>query len=165
MTLAFTAFNIYVRMDKDGIKNLMTETPHFDELDHNEVDMLAHYLEYKKVIAGTVLIKEGQVGDTLFYILSGKVEIRVESMSAQTHALTERGKGYTIGELAVVGLSNIRSATVTAVDETALLLLTKQQYENLIEKHPKTALKILKSITAQLSQRIHELSGQVADFL
>lgn len=143
----------------------MTETPHFNELDHNEVDMLAHHLEYKKVVSGTSLIKEGWKGDILFYIVSGVVEVRVESLSAQAPALTRRGKGYTIGELAVVGLSNIRSATVTAVDETELLLLTKQQYENLIEKHPKTALKILKSIAAQLSQRIQELGGQLASFL
>ena len=143
----------------------MTETPHFNELDHSEVDMLAHYLEYKKVVAGTVLIKEGQVGDVFFYILSGKVEIKMESMSAQTPVLTQRGKGHTIGELAVVGLSSRRSATVTVVDETELLLLTKQQYENLIGKNPKTALKILKSVAANLCQRIHELSGQVADLL
>lgn len=143
----------------------MTETPHFDELDHSEVGMLAHYLEYKKVIPGTILIKEGQVGNTFFYILNGKVEIKMESMSAKTPVLTQRGKGHTIGELAVMGLSNRRSATATAVDETELLLLTKQQYENLIDKNPKTALKILKSVAANLCQRIHELSGQVVDLL
>ena len=152
-------------MDKTGIKDLMTESPHFDELDHHEVNMLANFLEYKKVDSGTSLIKEGQKGSTLFYILSGKVKITRESLSEETALLTERGKGATVGELAVVGLSNIRSATVTAVDETECLALSKEKYENLIEKHPRTALKILKSVATSLCQRVQELSGQVADFL
>lgn len=152
-------------MDKDDIKTLMAETHHFDELNHEEVDMLAQYLKYKKVVSGDFLIKEGHIGNALYYILSGRVEVRVESMSQQTPALIERGKGYTMGELSVMGLSNVRSASVTAVDDTEVLLLSKQKYENLLDKHPKTALKIIKRIVAQLSQRIQELSTQVVDLL
>ena len=152
-------------MDKNSIKNLMTEIHHFDELDHDEVNMLANYLEYKKINSGTPLIHEGQKGSTIFYILSGKVKVTRESISSETAVLTERGKGATVGELAVVGLSNIRTATVIAIDETECLALSKEKYESLIEKHPRTALKILKSVATSLCQRVQELSGQVADFL
>ena len=93
------------------------------------------------------------------------MKVTRESISSETAVLTERGKGATVGELAVVGLSNIRTATVIAIDETECLALSKEKYESLIEKHPRTALKILKSVATSLCQRVQELSGQVADFL
>tara|TARA_Y100000294_G_scaffold165590_1_gene173252 strand:- start:636 stop:1094 length:459 start_codon:yes stop_codon:yes gene_type:complete len=152
-------------MNVNDIKTLMIDIPHFYEMTQEELGLLADSLKYRKIRSGEFIVKEGQVGSTLFYIVSGKVKISVESISEKKKTMTMRGKGTTIGELAVVGLSNIRAGTVTALSDTELLLLSKQAYENLIEKHPRVAFKILKSIAVQLSQRIKELSGQVVDLL
>lgn len=152
-------------MDTDTIKNLMSEISQFDELDHEEVNLLASLLEYKQEKTGSIVIKEGQVGNSLYYITNGKVEISVESMSGETPAIVGRIKGDTIGEMAVLGFSDIRSATATALSDTTLLRLSKKNYERLIDEYPKTANKILMSITANLCQRIKELSHHVADSL
>tara|TARA_B100000315_G_scaffold128627_1_gene118290 strand:+ start:426 stop:884 length:459 start_codon:yes stop_codon:yes gene_type:complete len=152
-------------MNANDIKTFMIDVPHFYEMTQEELGLLANSLKYKKMKSGEFIVKEGQVGSTLFYIVNGKVKISVESLAEENQTMTLRGKGFTIGEMAVVGLSNIRAGTVTAVSDTELLLLSKQAYENLIEKHPRVAFKILKSIAAQLAQRIKELSGQVVDLL
>ena len=56
---------------------------------------------------------------------------------------------------------NKRSATVTALSEIELLMLSKKNYEILVEKHNKIAFKILKSITSNLCDRIKRQSNQV----
>jgi CRP-like cAMP-binding protein len=63
--------------------------------------------------------------------------------------------------MAILSGSNIRSATVTSLSEMELLILSKKNYEYLVEKHNKIAFKILKSITSNLCERIKRQSDQV----
>lgn len=148
-------------MDKEGIKTLMSEIPLFDELDHEEINLLADYLEYKKENKGSLIINEGEEDCTLYYICRGEVEVCVCTASTSESPLVQRRKGETIGEMALFGLSNIRSASVVALSVTELLLLSKNNYENLIEKYPKIAFKIQKNIMTNLCRRIKELSDEV----
>jgi CRP-like cAMP-binding protein len=71
------------------------------------------------------------------------------------------GKGEVVGEMAILSSNNKRSATVTAVSEIKLLILSKKNYESLVENHNRIAFKILKSITANLCERIKQQSDQL----
>lgn len=148
-------------MDKEGIKTLMSGISLFKELDHEEVNLLADYLEYKKEAKGSIIINQGEVKSTLYYIVSGDVEVCVQTQSTSESPLVQRRKGETIGEMALFGLDNVRSASVVALSLTELLLLSKNNYEQLVEKYPKIALKIQKSVIINLCQRIKELSDEV----
>ena len=75
--------------------------------------------------------------------------------------LVQLGKGEVLCEMAIMGLNNIGSATVTTLSEVELLILSKENYENLIVNHNKLAFKILKSITSNLCERIKGKSKKI----
>ncbi len=148
-------------MDKEGIKTLIEGIPLFDELDQKEIDLMAHYLEYRKEPEGSIIIKEGETGDSLFFIVSGEVEVFVHTPADPEPLINSIGKGEVVGEMAMLSSDNIRSATVNALSEIKLLILRKNNYEIIVEKHNKIAFKILKSITSNLCERIKQQSDQV----
>lgn len=148
-------------MDKEGIKTLMKGIPLLYELDQKEIDLMAHYLEYRKEPEGSIIIKEGETADSLFFIVSGEVEVSVQTPVDSEPLVAPIGKGEVVGEMAMLSSHNIRSATVTAISEIELLTLSKNNYETLVEKHNKIAFKILKSITSNLCERIKRQSDQV----
>ncbi len=148
-------------MDIEGIKILMKKIPLLYELDDKEIDLMAHYLEYRKEPDESIIIEEGETGTSLFYIVSGEVKVSVHASVDSELPFVIFGKGDVVGEMAILSESNIRSATVTSLSEMELLILSKNNYEYLIDKHNKIAFKILKSIASSLCERIKRQSDQV----
>lgn len=149
-------------MDKEGIKSLMKEIPLSRELDHEEMDLMANYLEYKKEPARSTIMKEGDIGNALYFLVSGKVAVSIDMPIEPQPPLVHREKGQVIGEMAILGSNNIRTATIVALSEIELLILSKDNYERLIDEDIKTAFKVLKSITINLCQRIKDQSESIA---
>jgi CRP/FNR family cyclic AMP-dependent transcriptional regulator len=148
-------------MDKDGIKTLMKEIPRFNELDEKEIDLMASYLDYRQEPDESVIIKEGEIGDNIFYIVSGEAKVSVQLPAGSDSTLIMLGKGEVVGEMAILSLNNKRSASVTSVSEIELLILSKKNYERLVETHNRIAFKILESITSSLCERIKQQSDQL----
>jgi len=150
-------------VDIGRIKMFMCEIPMFDQLKPEDVPVMASFLEYRPVPPKTVLATEGQIGDSVFFIISGKVEIRKEGMDGKVAVMGQRGKGTTVGEIALVVENSMRIATIVAVDNVELLSLSRGNFEKIIAKNPTIAIRILRNIAATLSQRVSQLSGKVAD--
>ncbi|MBI5814925.1 MAG: cyclic nucleotide-binding domain-containing protein [Nitrospinae bacterium] len=146
----------------EQIKTLMFEVPEFDQLSNEEIDILAKHIFHKSVPAGTVLCKEGMSGDSLFYIVNGKIEIRKESMDGRQTVLARFNKGASVGEMSLVEESP-RSATATAVEDVELLILTRGSFETLLNENPYVGVKILRNIAKALSRRLRFTSGRFAD--
>jgi len=141
----------------------MCEVPHFDTLENDELAVMAEHVQFIMVDKGETLIKEGSVGDSLFYVVAGLIEIKKEALDGRQAVLAKFGKGSTLGEMAIVEKSVTRSATATALDVSELLVLTRESFDELSENHPRIALKIAKNIAGMLSQRLRHTSGRFAD--
>jgi len=146
-----------------GIKALMCEIPMFDQIRPDDVNVMASYLEYKQVNPGTVLAGEGQTGASVFFIVSGKVEIKKEGMDGKQASMGFRGKGTSVGEISLVADNPIRIATVVANERSEILVLSRANFEKIEAKNPSIAIRILKNIASTLSQRVGQLSGKLAD--
>jgi len=146
----------------ENIKLLMCEVPQFDSLTPEELDVLARHVSHKRVPKGMVLCKEGAVGDSLFYVIEGIIEIRKESFDGRQTVLAQFNKGATVGEMSLIEDSP-RSATATAIDQAELLILTRQNFERLLDSSPFIATKILRNIAKSLSNRLRHTSGRFAD--
>lgn len=81
---------------------------------------------------GDVLIQEGEIGDQVFQIIDGLVEISVQK-SGQKNILTTRGSGTIVGELSIF-TKEPRSATVTALQPTTVKLLNETMIMEELEK-------------------------------
>ena len=150
-------------MDKESVKALMREMPHFDRLDNGELDILAEYIDYQKVEADSTLVKEGDTGESLYYIVSGEMEIKKEALDGRQAVHARFKKGATVGEMAIVEEKSTRSATAVALKETELLVLTRGRFDELAGINPNIALKVTQNIANMISARLRHTSGRFAD--
>lgn len=104
---------------------------------------------------GTVLFKEGQVGDRMFIIQDGYVTIS-KTIDGREHTLAELGKGDFFGEMAIVS-NTPRSATATARGTLAVLAFDRAGFEAMIGKNTKIAM----SVIDKLSRRLQNANQQI----
>ncbi len=149
-------------IDYEYIKTVMCEVPQFDQLTPEELNTLSKHVTHRNVPAGTVLCKEGSLGDSLYYVVEGKIEIRKESVDGRQTVLARFNKGGSVGEMSLVENSP-RSATATAVEDVELLILRRDSFEKILESAPHIGIKILKNISLSLSTRLRHTSGRFAD--
>ena len=150
-------------MDVAAIKGLMCEIPLFDQLAPEELDVVARNMEYSKVPKGSVLVKEGALGEALYYIVSGKVEIRKESMDGHQAVLTQFAKGAIVGELALLEEHSRRSATASVVEDCEILALSRPNFDGMLKTHPAIGNVILRGIGRILANRLRSTTGRFAD--
>ena len=150
-------------MDLKTIKTLMCEVPHFDGLDSAELEILAPLMELKRVEKGTMVVKESASGDSLYYIVDGQIEIRKEALDGRQTVLARFKKGSTIGEMSIIEKNAPRSASAMALVDSDLLVLTRKNFDVLVEDHPRVALKIMQTIASLIGARLRHTSGRFAD--
>jgi Ca2+-binding EF-hand superfamily protein len=91
---------------------------------------MVHAMSQLHASRGTVLFREGDVGDTFFYIHSGRVRL-----SARGETLAELQSGSYFGEGALLS-GNVRNATAEIVEDTTFLTITRQTFQFLLDQHP-----------------------------
>lgn len=103
-----------------------------------------------------VIVREGEVGDCMFVIQAGRVEVtrRVNDREIRI-AVLEAGDVF--GEMALFG-QETRSATVRALGEARVLSIDKREFLRGVHKDPSLAFRILQ----RMSQRIRDLDAEVA---
>lgn len=106
----------------------------------------AHWCAYP---AGAVICREGDYGDTFFIIESGTVEISKRLDGDSSRILGREGAGEFFGELALVqGVPRV--ATVTAIEDTELLEISKEDFNQYIDRNPAMAAAIMRAVAARL---------------
>lgn len=107
--------------------------------------------------AGEVLFEEGDVGDALYLIISGRVGVKRGSVDSDVDSdgggdatlLATLGEGECVGEMAILS-EEPRSATVETIDETAFLVIDKKSFRVLIRKNPDIAFHIFDILVGRI---------------
>jgi CRP-like cAMP-binding protein len=105
---------------------------------------------------GEVIVREGDVGDCMFVIQEGQVEVVVERDGVETVLRTAEA-GEFIGEMAIFD-REVRSATLRAAGAARLLTIDKKNFLKRIQKDPSLAFSLVQS----MSNRVRDLSAEVA---
>jgi CRP-like cAMP-binding protein len=100
-----------------------------------------------EVAPGEVVIAEGAVEDHLFVVVRGR--LRVHRGDA---TVTELGPGTTVGELAAL-VPEPRSASVTALEPTALLRIDKPLLDELLADRPALASGVIAALVGMVRER------------
>ena len=109
---------------------------------------------------GDVVFREGDVGDKLFLILDGKVRISREVSGMGEEALAVLGPGQAFGEMALID-EFPRSADARVHERCRLLVLTKEQLEDLLLLEKDLAYEILWNFVRILSARLRETNDKM----
>lgn len=105
---------------------------------------------------GEVIVRQGDVGDCLYVIQEGQVEILLEREGEEI-PLRTAGQGEIIGETAVFERV-ARSATVRALGEVRALTVDKKNFLRRIQEDPTLAFRLVQI----MSRRVRELSDEIA---
>jgi NTE family protein/lysophospholipid hydrolase len=112
----------------------LASVPFFSALDETARRQLATQFEPVHVAAGEVIIAQGEMGNGLFLVVSGRLRVSVTARGAE-RVLHDLGRGSTVGEIALLS-DRPRSATVRAVRDSDLLLLRAPAFRSLAERSP-----------------------------
>ncbi len=104
---------------------------------------------------GEVVFHRGDPADALHLITRGRFAARAATLVGDNVLLSVMGPGDAFGELALVGASGIRSATVAALETGETLSITRPDFAALLERHPRVQA-VLTGLLAEQVARISE---------
>lgn len=105
---------------------------------------------------GEVIIKQGSIGNCLYVIQEGKVEVISESNGTEKK-IAELGESEFFGEMGLFE-KDIRSCTVKALGKAKILSVDKRNFYKSIEKDPSIAYRLLE----KMSKRLRETNLQIS---
>jgi predicted acylesterase/phospholipase RssA len=114
---------------------------YFGELPQAELSEVAAHLRREEISSGDLLYRQGDVGDCMHFVLTGRLEVQLRDEYGHAHAVTHLSGGDSVGELSVL-TGNRRAADVVAIRDSSVARLTKQDYEEITRDHPQAGLNI-----------------------
>ena len=97
-----------------------------------------------------VIFHEGDHGDTLHLIDSGRVAVRVTTPLGDVATLLILGPGEFFGELAMLDGEALRTATITAVEATRTLSIVRSDFERIRAAHPQVTEVLVQILAAKV---------------
>lgn len=101
------------------------------------------------------IFEEGEAGDAMYLVESGRVRV-FEGEPGHTKTLKEFGLGEFFGEMALVD-DKPRSASAETLEETTLLVITRENLDTMVLQNPSMALILIQA----LSDRIRTLTVEI----
>ena len=140
--------------------SIISRIPLFEGLSPDEQEELRAMMTQTTLRRGETLFNEGDSGDRLYILLSGKVKLGHASADGRENLLAVLGPGEIVGELTLFD-PGPRSTTATAVAPTELLTLDHNQLMTFVESHPQLAKDMLRA----LAQRLRRTNTALADLV
>ena len=109
------------------IHHILREIPFFEDFSSDELDFFSKKVSLRYFPKKTSLFKEGDIGDYLYIITDGKVEV----VKKDGGKVAELGKGEFFGEIALLN-QRTRTATIKCLEPTDVLALRKSDFGVLI---------------------------------
>lgn len=145
------------------IRELKDDLTIFHSLRDEELHILAPYLDILPFPAGSTIFKEGDPGNFMGFVISGKLEVKKKTeLKGREVVLAILSKGSFVGELSLID-GQPRSANVTAAKDSVLLILQKSSFDSFLESHPHMGIQILKGINRILSIRLRKSVDRLAE--
>lgn len=130
---------------------VLSQLPLFADLSTRELAELAEVITWVAARPGEVLCAEGEVGEAMYFVLSGEVRVERGGNGAGTTVVATLGPGEPFGEMALFD-DEVRSATVIAETASRLGRIDRAAFEEIVGEVPGIAL----GICRVLSRRVRD---------
>jgi CRP/FNR family transcriptional regulator, dissimilatory nitrate respiration regulator len=132
----------------------------FNSFTQREIDLLISSTSVKNIQKGEQIFSEGMDATAFFIVVSGKVKIYKLSPDGKEHTLHIQVPGDLVAEAAIFDSMHY-PASCAALEDSALIRISRGGFLTLINKHPELALKMMSGYSKRLRQfvaKIEELS-------
>ena len=120
-----------MNLQREHLKNIFL----FSELSYQELDLILSTSRRKRYPKGSIVFHEGDPGDFLLVIFSGKVKVVLLGEGGQEIILSILGPGSFFGEMAILEAAP-RSATVLTLENSEFLSIEQKSFMELLQRHP-----------------------------
>ncbi len=107
--------------------------------------------------------KEGDPGEFVCFVVSGTLQVLKHNETGEMIELAVLEHGQSIGEMGMIENTQ-RFATVKALDDVVLMVLTRKGFDLLLTQYPNIGIVILRTLARLMSEKIRELSHDFMDF-
>jgi uncharacterized membrane protein len=139
----------------------LRSVPLFASLDDEAASELRDLLSDKIVPQNTRLFRQGDTGDAMYLIESGRVRISIHDDDKQELTLAELAQGDFFGEMSIID-GRQRSADAHVIEDAQLAILSRDAFLSFVRTNPDIALKMLSALTDRLRRTDELLRSRVS---
>ena len=132
----------------------------FQGVDPEDVQALGEHFDIIDVSRGAIIFHEGEPGDSLYIVISGKVKLGQRSSDGRENLVAVMGPADQFGELSLFD-PGPRTATAVAVTDAQLAVLPKEALHQWIAERPRLALQMLRAV----ARRLRRTNTMLADLI
>ncbi|HEY3041711.1 MAG TPA: SLC13 family permease [Pyrinomonadaceae bacterium] len=140
-----------------NLVEIISAVPLFSALSREDAAKVVGKMEPSSFQSGATILSQGDEGDAFYLIESGAVEVVRHSVGRKSEVLAVLGEREWFGEMALLS-GEARSATIIAVKDTLAWRLSRDSWQELIDKHPTWLLHFCATLSKRLSRLDQEFS-------
>jgi diguanylate cyclase (GGDEF)-like protein len=125
---------------------------------------VSRYLHPRPLPAGATVFREGDRGDELFIVGSGRICIAIRLPDGSEHEVGRCAAGDFFGEMSIFENAP-RSAGCSVVEEGTLYSFSRTDFQDLVARHPRVAIKLMYRMLNTTTRRLRETSGFLSDMV
>ncbi|MFP4300942.1 MAG: cyclic nucleotide-binding domain-containing protein [Alkalispirochaetaceae bacterium] len=150
--------------ENQAILEKLKQIPIFEEISSKEEFLreLMGICKVKSARKGETVIKEGDVGDEMYIVYSGAVEIKKRTRAGDEYTVVRLRSEHNVffGELALID-DDKRSASVRATEDSEFLVITKGDFVKLGDNYPSIGLPVTRAISKILASRLRKTTADM----
>jgi CRP/FNR family transcriptional regulator, cyclic AMP receptor protein len=132
----------------------------FQGVDSSDVEAIVSEFEIMEVARGQVLFHEGEPGDSLYIVISGKVKLGRRASDGRENLVAVMGPSDQFGELSLFD-PGPRTATAVVVTDGRVARLPKAALQKWVEERPQIAMQLLRVV----ARRLRRTNTMLADLI
>lgn len=138
-------------IDSTDLMQFLRSTPLGARLSDDMLRAIAPNLEQVSVGVGERLIRQGDPGDSMYLVQSGKLEVVAKDSEGQEALLNVLEPGRTVGEISLL-TGERRTASVIATEPSQLLRFSQEQFHALQKRFPREMSQVTRRMLERLQQ-------------
>ena len=144
----------------EGVQDILSRAGIFQGVDPVAVQNLIEQMETVRFPRGTTIFDEGEPGDRLYIITSGKIKLARHAPDGRENLLTVMGPSDMFGELSIFD-PGPRTSSAVCVTEVTAATMNSEMLKQWVADHPSIAQQLLRV----LARRLRRTNANLADLI
>ncbi len=137
----------------------------FSELSDAELDMIAKKIADEQYSKGKPIFQAGEATKGIYLVKSGKVEISLLTADGWKQPLAVLSENQIFGELSVIEDKKTHGANATAIEDTAVLRITADDFKALEKSDTLMMYKIMRTMARIASRKVNSMNEKLMKLL
>jgi CRP-like cAMP-binding protein len=146
--------------DVADLKSFLSNIAIFGGLEDRTLDRIVSMLKREEHAQGTIVVKQGETGLSMYVVRSGDVVLYNQGDSGNDVRMTRLGPGECFGEMTLIDIQP-RSATVIVGTPSVLYSLTNRDLYSLYNDDMPGYVMVIQNLCRELSRRLRRANAKI----